>query len=401
MNEPSVFRGPELSMPRGLVHGQGIEHRELHNLYGMYFHRSTHEALLMRDAGNPRRPFVLSRSFFAGSHRYGPIWTGDNQASWEFLRTSVSMLLSLSISGLSFTGADVGGFEGHPSKELYIRWHQLGAMAYPFYRCHSTKDSPRREPWMFDSETLDIVRSAIESRYTMLPYWYAAFARYALDGLPIIRPLWFDHLGDSNTFHDSIATEEQIMVGDSILVRGVYEPEQKETEIYLPNIGEQWFDLNDGNLKPFNGGQRITRPVTLRSIPVFVKAGSIIPLKLTKRLSTDEMEHDPFSLKIYLKNDKAVGWLYVDDGDSMKYVTDEDFTLIQLTYSKKELKCIHVRGKRDMSEINFDKIEIFDGLENDHPIEIQKKTHQVVRSIGCAGVCEADKDKKGLIYATQ
>jgi alpha-glucosidase (family GH31 glycosyl hydrolase) len=235
----------------------------------------------------------------------------------------------------------------------------------------------------------------------MLPYWYAAFARYALDGLPIIRPLWFDHLSDSNTFHDSIATEEQIMVGDSILVRGVYEPDQTEVEIYLPNMDEQWFDFNDGEVKPINGGQRITRSVTLRSIPVFVKAGSIIPLKLTKRLSTDEMEDDPFSLKIYLKNDEAVGWLYVDDGDSMKYATDEDFTLIQLTYSKKELQCKHVRGNRDMPEITFDKIEIFNGLENDHPVEFQIKTHQVVRTIGCAGVCQADKDKTGLIYATQ
>ena len=401
MNEPSVFSGPELSMPRGAVHGNGIEHRELHNLYGMYFHRSTHEALLMRDPGKPRRPFVLSRAFFAGSHRYGPIWTGDNQASWEFLRTSVPMLLSLSISGLSFTGADVGGFEGHPSKELFIRWHQLGAMAYPFYRCHSTKDSPHREPWTFDSETLDIVRSSIESRYSMLPYWYAAFARYALDGLPIIRPLWFDHLSDSNTFHDTVATEEQIMVGDSILVRGVYEPNQNEVEIYLPNEDEQWYDFNDNQLKPVNGGQRITRSVTMRSIPVFVKAGSIIPMKLTKRLSTDEMADDPFSLRIYLKNEEAVGWLYVDDGDSMKYTSDEDYALIRLTYSNKELKCEHVRGNRDMPEVVFDKIEIFGGINSDQPVEYRVTTHEVVRTIGCAGVCKAARDRTQLIYSTQ
>ena len=125
MNEPSVFNGPEVSMQKDLLNLDGLEHREWHNLYGMLFHRATAEGLIQRNEGHNVRPFVLSRSFFAGSQRYGAIWTGDNEAKWSHLAIAAPMLLSLNVGALSFVGADVGGFFGNTDAELMTRWMQV------------------------------------------------------------------------------------------------------------------------------------------------------------------------------------------------------------------------------------------------------------------------------------
>lgn len=120
MNEPSVFNGPEVSMPKDSLNTAGIEHREWHNLYGLYMQMATAQGQVARSAGT-LRPFVLTRAFWAGSQRYGAMWTGDNTATWEHLRISIPMLLSINMAGLSFAGADVGGFfRGKPSVLLLL-----------------------------------------------------------------------------------------------------------------------------------------------------------------------------------------------------------------------------------------------------------------------------------------
>ena len=135
MNEPSVFDGPEVTMPPQLLHRDGsgavYEHRELHNLYGFLMHMATYEG--QRLAHPARRPFVLTRAFFAGSQRYAAVWTGDNKASWAHLAAATPMLLSLSVAGIPFVGADVGGFFGNPSTDLLVRWYQA-AIFHPFMR---------------------------------------------------------------------------------------------------------------------------------------------------------------------------------------------------------------------------------------------------------------------------
>ncbi len=393
MNEPSVFNGPEMSMPRTALHGNGsVEHREIHNIYGQLFHRSTFEGLIARDGPeNRRRPFVLSRSFFVGSHRYGPIWTGDNQASWEFLKLSVSMLLSLAVSGQSFSGADVGGFEGDPSKELFIRWHQLGAMAYPFYRCHSTLKSKRREPWSFDAETLDIVRANIETRYALLPYWYTAFALHSLDNKPIIRPLWFDFMSDTNTFRDYTATEEEMLVGESILVRPVLTEGSSSVNVYLPGEGEVWYDFAEPEMDAVNGMQRMQVEVDLQRIPVYIRGGSIIPMKLQKRSSTEMMKNDPISLRIFLKNSQATGLLYLDDEDSMKYLDSGDYALVRINYKEGVVTCEKISGNRDIHEIRIDRIEIY-GEQRAEKLRVSPELRFTSKPVFYSGMCRAAKE---------
>lgn len=186
MNEPSVFNGPEVSMQKDLRNLDGEEHREWHNLYGMLFQRSTAEGLVRRNQDENVRPFVLSRSFFAGSQKYGAIWTGDNAAEWSHLEIATPMLLSLNVGALSFVGADVGGFFGNTDAELMTRWMQAGAYT-PFFRGHAHHDSKRREPWMFGEETLMRLRKAAMARYALLPFWYTVFREAGETGMPVMR----------------------------------------------------------------------------------------------------------------------------------------------------------------------------------------------------------------------
>ncbi|KAJ7295993.1 hypothetical protein O6H91_Y150800 [Diphasiastrum complanatum] len=216
MNEPSVFNGPEASMPRDNLHYGGVENRDIHNAYGYYFHMASAEGLLRRGDANDR-PFVLSRAFFAGTQRVGPVWTGDNTADWDHLRASVPMILTLGLTGIAFTGADVGGFFGNPDSELLTRWYQLGAF-YPFFRAHAHLDTKRREPWLFGEPYTSLIRNAIDTRYALLPYYYTLFKEASTTGVPVMRPLWMEFPKDASTY----AMDDEFMVGQGLLVRGIY-----------------------------------------------------------------------------------------------------------------------------------------------------------------------------------
>lgn len=169
MNEPSVFDGPEKTMPKDNVHYGGYEHRDIHNLFGAMQLRATFDGLSRR-SNYTVRPYVLTRSHFAGSQRYAMIWTGDNTADWEYLDVSIKTCLSQATAGFSFCGADVGGFFGHPDAELFERWYQAASFT-PFYRSHANLESPRREPWNYPDATRLVIRDAIRRRYTYLPLW--------------------------------------------------------------------------------------------------------------------------------------------------------------------------------------------------------------------------------------
>ncbi|CAG8770502.1 4304_t:CDS:2, partial [Dentiscutata heterogama] len=123
------------------------------------------------------------------SQRYGPIWTGDNVANWDYLAISIPMLLTIGISGLPFSGADVGGFVGDTKPELLVRWYQAGAFQ-PFFRAHAHRDTKRREPWLFGDPYTSYIRDIIKERYSLLPLWYTLFYEASTTGMPIIRPMF-------------------------------------------------------------------------------------------------------------------------------------------------------------------------------------------------------------------
>ncbi|XP_065564085.1 neutral alpha-glucosidase AB-like isoform X1 [Artemia franciscana] len=315
MNEPSVFNGPEVTMHKDKLHHGGWEHRDVHNIYGMLVVDSTFQGLMARGE-NKLRPFILSRSFFAGSQRYGAIWTGDNGAEWGHLQVSIPMVLSLSIAGMAFTGGDVGGFFKNPETDLLIRWYQAGAYQ-PFFRAHAHEQTRRREPYLYDETTKDIIRQAIRQRYALLPYWYTLFYENEKTGIPPMRPLWLEYPKDSDTF----ALDDVYLLGDSLLVRPVTESKATSVKVYFPSDESAmtiWYDVE--TYETFTGRGYKSIEVDMYKIPVFQRGGSIIPKKLRPRRSSVLMQHDPYTLVVALDEEgKASGTLYIDDGESFDY----------------------------------------------------------------------------------
>ncbi|KAK0947779.1 glucosidase II [Friedmanniomyces endolithicus] len=317
MNEPSVFNGPETTMPKDNLHHAGWEHRDLHNLNGLTLINATFSALLARspaEVSHPIRPFVLTRSFFAGSQRLGAVWTGDNQAAWPHLEASIPMLLSMGISGFPFAGADVGGFFGNPSKELLTRWYQAGAF-YPFFRGHAHIDTRRREPYLAGEPYTGIITQALRLRYALLPAWYTAFHEAHMRGEPIVRPNWYVHPEDEKGF----GLDDQFYVGSTgLLAKPVVREGQMESqEVYLAD-GERYFGYFD--FEGYQGPGLVKVSAGLEEIPLLMRGGHIIPRRDRPRRSSGLMRWDPFTLVVVLGNaGDAEGTLYLDDGESFDY----------------------------------------------------------------------------------
>ncbi|KAI4203579.1 MAG: hypothetical protein LQ350_001769 [Teloschistes chrysophthalmus] len=317
MNEPSVFNGPETTMPKDNLHFGGWEHRDVHNINGLTFVNATYEALLARDdPKHQRRPFVLTRSFYAGSQRVGAMWTGDNLAAWDHLEASIPMILNQAISGFSFSGADVGGFFGNPSKELLTRWYQAGAF-YPFFRAHAHIDSRRREPYLAGVPYTEPITQALRLRYTLLPAWYTAFHTASTTGEPVVRPMWYVHPSDEAGF----ALDDQFYVGDTgLLVKPVLKENVEHVDIYLPPTNEVYYDYFSYEPHTAKGSSiRLNAPL-LGHTPVLMRGGNILARKDRPRKSSALMKHDPYTLVVALDNNlSAEGALYIDDGESFEF----------------------------------------------------------------------------------
>lgn len=321
MNEPSVFNGPEITMPKDATHINGtVEHRDLHNAYGFFYHMATADGLKRRGVAefgpDGDRPFVLSRAFFAGSQRIGAIWTGDNGAEWSHLEVSVPMLLNIGVAGLPFSGADVGGFFGNPDAELMIRWYQVGAF-YPFFRGHAHLESKRREPWLFGEESTNMIRKAIRTRYQILPYLYTQFFHANVSGSAIMRPLWYEFPEENEIGEE----DKMFMLGPSLLVAPVLSPGQETVRVVLPGQETIWYDgINGLAVDASTKKKEIELPSPLDTIRTFIRGGNLIFLKERPRRSSNAMLGDPLTLIIALdKQYSARGDLYLDDGHSYAF----------------------------------------------------------------------------------
>ncbi|TYZ62954.1 hypothetical protein PybrP1_008092 [[Pythium] brassicae (nom. inval.)] len=343
MNEPSVFNGPEVSMPKSARNLEGVEHREWHNLYGTYMQRATMEGQLVRQLpaapSQPEqvgataamaRPFVLSRAFFAGSQRYGAIWTGDNTADWGHLKYATKMLLSMSVAGLSFVGADVGGFFGNPDTELLTRWYQAAAFQ-PFFRGHAHHDAKRREPWLFGEPHTSRLRAAVRTRYALLPYIYTLFRECATSGLPVMRPLWLHFAAEPRSFTE----EDEFLLGHDLLVKPIVSAGVERTSVYLPGAGAVWYHVFDGYKRYAGGAEHADVPAPIDSTPVFQRGGSVIARKNRVRRSSALMRNDPYTLVVALDAAlAATGRLYLDDEETHAAQLDGAFSEVAFTASR-------------------------------------------------------------------
>lgn len=301
MNEPSCFSGwGGLTLPlptRHRLEGENGDHRKAHNVYGLQMNRAGYDA--QRRLAPERRPWQLSRSGWVGLQRYAWNWTGDTGSSWGALAMTVPTVLGLGLSGIPYSGPDVGGFSGNPDAELYIRWLQLAAFL-PFFRTHAAVGTERREPWSYGEEHTGIARETIQLRYAMLPYWYTLAWETCQHGLPIVRPLWWSDPQDERLWDDA----EAFLVGDALLAAPVLQKGAREKEINLPS--GSWYHYWDNVLLHGPGHVQLDAP--LERIPILVRCGSLLPLEENKT---------SLVLHLYLPEDgqEVENSLYTDAGD--------------------------------------------------------------------------------------
>lgn len=301
MNEPAVFDVPDHSMPANNFHrgGGGFEadsHLRYHNVYGMLMIRASREGI--KSVNPEKRPFILSRSGFLGSHRYGATWTGDNKGTWKYLKLSIPMVINLGLSGQGFSGPDIGGFDGNTDADLFAHWIAVGAF-YPFSRGHASKGTNEKEPWAFGPEVEKVAQVAMNRRYKLLPYSYTLFHDASVSGMPVMRPLFFADVKDT-----SLRSEEQaFLLGADLMV--------------VPKWAES-------PAKP-KGNWRIVSIAGENSLTdkfqpdVSIREGAIVPLgKLIQ--STVDYRADSLTLLVSLtKKGEASGKLYEDEGDGYGY----------------------------------------------------------------------------------
>ncbi|KAH0790279.1 glycosyl hydrolase [Histomonas meleagridis] len=328
MNEISVFDSSELTAPRDLIHYGGIEEREVHNIYGLLMISATYTGLVKRNADANERPFILTRSYFAGAQKYAYVWTGDNTGDWQNLASSIQMVITSGLSSIVYIGADVGGFFDSPDQNLLSRWYQVGAWLYPFFRCHCHHLSEHREIYYLKDGYFDVAREAIIDRYKLIQYWYTLARVANLTGEPIVRPLWWEF--NEERFFD---VDDKAMVGNSLLIVPFLNEQLQKMTVNLPN-GRWYFyktllevKSNEIEIEPDNG-----------RTPVFIRGGSIIPIKGIIRKSTELMFWDPFTLIIALdENERAEGRVYVDDGNTFDFMKG-DYLDKKFTFADGKLK---------------------------------------------------------------
>jgi len=294
------------------------------------------------------RPYALHRNGYAGMQRYGSfLWSGDVFSTWETLKTHIPLAINTGLTGIPYWGTDIGGFVPTPefTAELYLRWFQFAAFC-PLFRAHG-RAWKLRLPWGWntgdtgpteignykgtalpDSSQLHnalvepICRKYLELRYRMLPYLYSAVRECTTTGMPIMRALWLHFPDDPK----AVQCGDEYLWGKNVLVAPVVEKGATIRQTYLPRGG--WYDYWTG--ERIEGGREISRPVDLETIPLFVRAGSLLPLGPVKQY-TDEKVEGPLDISIYPGADSSF-LLYEDDGSSFNYRKGE-WMGIQMTWN--------------------------------------------------------------------
>ena len=289
------------------------------------------------------RPYALHRNAYAGMQRYASfLWSGDVYSTWETLKTQISIAINTGLSGMPYWGTDIGGFVPTPefTAELYLRWFQFAAFC-PLFRSHG-RAWKLRLPWQWntgdpgppeigsysgaaipdpsrlhDPQVEAICRRYLELRYRMMPYLYSAVRECTISGLPIIRALWLHFADDPK----AVACGDEYLWGKNLLVAPVIEKGATSRPLYLPR--GDWHDFWTG--ARIEGSREITRPVDLETMPLFVRAGSILPLGPVKQFTSEKIT-GPLSVFIYPGADASF-LLYEDDGFTFNYRSGESMEI--------------------------------------------------------------------------
>lgn len=374
MNEPSVFNESK-TMDLDVIHqnnGDRKTHEELHNLYGLLMSKATFEGLERKLGG--QRPFVLTRAGYSGIQRYATVWTGDNRSYWEHMVMAIPMVLNLGLSGIPFAGPDIGGFAHHASGELLARWMQMGVL-FPYCRSHSVFESIRQEPWSFGIEVENICRKYINLRYQWLPLLYSLFYESVQTGIPIIRPLILEFPEDESVSNLC----DQFLLGSHILVAPIYRPNTTCRSVYLPK--GTWYDYWTG--QKHEGNANILAHAPLDILPIYIKAGAIIPSTQVKQ--TTQQNEGALEILIYCSETSDNQFTYYeDDGNTYAYVNGEynllKFSLLETSeevnfgceYTHKGFKSVYSSLRIHLKNLAFEANNLT-GLQRYALDELQRK----------------------------
>lgn len=291
MNEPAIFHCDVQEEYKKFYHnvdGKRIPHDQVHNLYGYNMTRAAGEAF---ERIAPEKQFLLfSRASYVGMHRYGGIWTGDNHSWWSHLLLNLKMLPSLNMCGFLYVGADLGGFGGDATRDLLLRWLALGVFT-PLMRNHAALGTREQEAYQF-GDTEDF-RGIIETRYRLLPYLYQVYCKAAMEDDLYFKPLAFVYPEDEF----ARGVEDQLMLGDELMIAPVYTQNAKGRYVYLPErmlFVKLWKDGGHSEEVLERGHHYVE--VALHEVPLFIREGSSIPL-IRAAQCVDELDE---SEKMYL-----------------------------------------------------------------------------------------------------
>lgn len=321
LGEPEVHPSDTLHT---LNDGSVVNGDAIHNVYGHQWAKMVYQNQL--NLAPNKRPFILMRSGFSGSQRYGMIpWTGDVNRTWGGLKPQVELSLQMGILGMGYTHSDLGGFAGGEKfdKELYIRWLQYGVFQ-PIYRPHA-QDNIAPEVVFHDKETQDILRKFIKLRYKLLPYNYTLAYQNSNTGMPLMRPLFFENNLDDEQSRQFMDNTKSYLWGDAFLVTPIVDAGVTSVSVPLPQ--GVWFDYFSGNR--YQGNQSVDIKTSLETLPVLVRAGSFIPM-INDIQSTKDYDSSKLTLHYYA--DKSVETsqyeMYEDDGEIFQANTQGLFELL-------------------------------------------------------------------------
>ncbi len=272
-----------------------------------------------------KRPMLYHRWGGLGNHRYQIGFSGDADITWESLDFQPYFNSTASNVLYGYWSHDIGGHHRGIERidpEMYVRWMQFGAMS-PILRAHSTKQAAlKKEPWNFDKEHFEILRGIIRQRYEMSPYIYT-MARKAHDtGVSICRPMYYDYPEAQEAYDFA----NEYMFGDDILVMPITAPMEgnySKAKVWLP-AGNDWYELHTGTL--LKGGQTVEREFALDEYPIYVKAGSVIPM--TYGLENLRANDNPYTINVYPGGDGSFT-LYEDNGNDKNY--ERNFATTEIT----------------------------------------------------------------------
>ncbi|KAJ6537657.1 glycosyl hydrolases family 31-domain-containing protein [Mycena capillaripes] len=305
-------KGPDISdftLYTNITNADGTSQYDTHNLYGTMMAGASRAALLARRPNI--RPFVLTRSNFAGLGAHAAHWFGDNFSAWDDYRISIKQLLAYAaIHAVPFVGSDVCGFNGVAQEQMCARWAMLGAFQ-PFYRNHADISAPEQEFYRWSS-VAEAARKAIDARYRLLDYMYTALFRASSEGAPVASPLWFAYPGDGNTF----GVQTQWLLGEALLVSPVTDDDATEVTFYLPD--DVFYDFWTGERVRAEGANVTLTDVAFTDIPVHFRGGSVVALREESANTTAALRTRDFVVVVAPGMDgTAQGSLYLDDGESV------------------------------------------------------------------------------------